>query len=586
VCCELPQNHFENKVRIVADLERIQIERLLGINKERLKYLDIQLATFGLAALPHIPLERDHTLKEIEKLQAQLDNIGIIADEWAAGSALANQGTPTSIPRGAQASLRWSLSFQQRQALTTRLLGCEYMRDAAMRAEIMENLKLQIKTNIDESALPEAAVLKIVGACITTAWGIEQLLDVLRFFEKNRNALQAIYHYLATLRPQPVSLMDLAELHDYLDVMIDDEQLGALYRSVAPDISPPSAYQDRGLLPCMLDTLAVSMDARRPIIGFVRKLAMFAGAAAARDRIQEWVAQIARQLNYVDPPQGSATLQTDTLNPPTEPCSLLIALQPRDRPDSFGVQAWIWGGNAGRCVFERDLMRHVELQVTLYQLLNKHAEELWRTGNDPIIEFFLPELMIGSPIEQKILSNHAVPLGVDYCVIVRSYKRSFDPEFAARRERWKHRWNELHSAPSDRSALVDAIGDRGSLRAALNQYYCYVLACALPARSNVFLSLYSTMIETGTSIALWPRRQTRHHIHEAQALQQEIQQLLHSGALAKIRHAVWQQRIKAHGRPADHPGSHLTLLWDDPHRVPRTYRDRPLSAPAVSGESA
>jgi hypothetical protein len=324
------------------------------------------------------------------------------------------------------------------------------------------------------------------------------------------------------------------------------------------------------------------MDERRPIIGFVRKLATFASDDAARKHIEGWAARIATQFN-LDPPLAEPAPRRDAPNTPAEPHSLLIALQPRDLPDAFGVQAWIWAGNAGRCVFQHDLMRHAELQEKLYQLLNDHAEELWGAQSDPIVEFFLPETLIGSPIEQKILSKRKEPLGVEYCVVVRSYERSFESEFRAWRERWKNRWDMLHKAPSKRSTMADTIGDRGTLRIVLNEYFCYVLTCALPAKWEVFQTLYGTMIETGTSIALW-RRPTRRDVGEAQELQQEIQQLLRSGELAQIRRIVLNQRRKAGDRPADHPGGHLTLLWDDPHRVPRTHADRPLSAPAVSGE--
>lgn len=470
-------------------------------------------------------------------------------------------------------------SVEAQRHLVDLLLDCLSMSNSRHRAAVLKQLPRRIQDIVFSGDNAKTDVSLLIDACLNYQWGMEALLDAIYYFESNSIGIQAIYDFLQRVRPQSVSLLQLAELRTILQGLeVDDTVLLKSYRSASPTAPLPTAYAERGLLPCLLDTLATSLDERRPIIPFVRSLIGYSADPNTRMQIEQWTARIALELGYREPITPVTSILAEQSNEPTEPFSLLVALQMLpELPGSYSVRAWVWGSGMRRLVFETERWEIPgHLPQLLHKLLNEVSDEVEAAGSDPMLEFFLPMELIGDAIEQQTLSRKVV-IGYKYCVVVRLYERAFDEEFQYLRARWKNRWNALHADPNHLSRVIDSLDDERELEDVLEHHYCFGLACALQHRSEHYALLHEIMLEAGTVIALWPRQR----VEAAEPLPLAIRELVQLGKLADLQRTVWDHRKDAWNQAADLPGRHLTLLWDDPHRLPTRLR---LQAPTVSGD--
>jgi len=477
-------------------------------------------------------------------------------------------------------TLMWILSLHQRQRLVERLLECNHMNDDAARTAVLAQLPSWLQNAIELAGNRKVQVSNIVSTCLNYEWGLELLIDALRFFETNSEPMREVYRTLESIRPQPVSLNQLANLRDVLRVDLGDDDLKKLYVSVVPvDMPLPVNYKDRGLFYCMLDTLAVSLHPSRPIIKFIEALVQDVEGTHSRQSVLDWLSDTKQQLGYqTENSQLSADAGSGD-QPYPAPLYLLIALHPvTESPGYYDVRAWIWGNRRKQGIFEAERWDVDKCLGQLIQLLlNEISGDIEDAGNAPIIEFFLTQELIGGTIDQNILEEDE-PIGYQYCVVVRSYERAFEPSFSPLyRAYWKNRWKELLHAQSSHYCMVDRVDDRRSVRDKMNLFGCLALGCALQPNSELYNYLIATMLRAGTPIALWPRER----VEVESDLPNAIEIIVSKGALTILPHLVWEQRRKAWVNRSNLLGKHLTLFWDDPSRVPASLTPKAPAAPGA-----
>jgi class 3 adenylate cyclase len=172
------------------------------------------------------------------------------------------------------------------------------------------------------------------------------------------------------------------------------------------------------------------------------------------------------------------------------------------------------------------------------------------------IEFFLPTSLLDLPVDQWALSEAAPTLsaGFDYPVVVRVLDRPSEWELGGRR-RWRP------DAPSSQAVgwlSADASAAIPTLRAS-DDYMCAVFQRGL--------ELPETVLAADLPVAVWCRDHRRSgEFYELMSTE------LAGRSVKELPGIVWRLRQEAvrSGRPAEHIGSQLVLLWDDPDRHPPT----------------
>jgi hypothetical protein len=83
---------------------------------------------------------------------------------------------------------------------------------------------------------------------------------------------------------------------------------------------------------------------------------------------------------------------------------------------------------------------------------------------------------------------------------------------------------------------------------------------------NGVAPVLQNLIDDGVPIAVWPRKASQ----DEERLRKFLFELTSTKPLHEWCEEVRTFRNEALGatKPIDHPGSHLTLLWDSPHKLP------------------
>lgn len=337
-----------------------------------------------------------------------------------------------------------------------------------------------------------------------------------------------------------------------------------------------------------------------PIVKFVEQLALYPTLHTKnQEELHQWVNKFASLSDI--PSQEIANLRTTLREHYTQekqwqqcstgatslPPALLIKLRCKIGK-TFSVQAWLRYGEKGiqrlplRVDREYDEVTYNRRTISkfLHQLLEDVQDfdqiepeaktKLW-------IEFFLPYELFDEEVD-RWTTDGLIYLGTRYRVVIRPLEREKQDK-----AHWLTKGNKLHdSAHVKEMDVVHWIGRslsdhntkmaQQSIIAELLE--SHVLCCCMKFTPSDIIgqsnkkSLFRALVKSGTPVALWPRKLlgTDQEIIEMQAL---IEEMLDKHKLSQLPEAVRQLRKDAM-KVSDplHVGRHLTLMWDDPTKLP------------------
>ena len=116
--------------------------------------------------------------------------------------------TPTKIALPSKAISNYMqlfnerLSFAERAELVQYLLAIPSIADGGRRATVIDELRPEIKTNIRKSEVDKTHVLNIVNTCLQYPGGMQELRDILQFFENDSLSMQQFKQALNRLLPR------------------------------------------------------------------------------------------------------------------------------------------------------------------------------------------------------------------------------------------------------------------------------------------------------------------------------------------------------------------------------------------------
>ncbi|QFG24891.1 trypsin-like peptidase domain-containing protein [Actinomadura sp. WMMB 499] len=262
--------------------------------------------------------------------------------------------------------------------------------------------------------------------------------------------------------------------------------------------------------------------------------------------------------------------------PGAAPPSVIVRLERQTFDDAFDltVQTWVGGAvgtsrNVGK-VQEKGVRRAVETAVA------EAAGTL--DALDYMIEFAVPEKLLGRPFEQWYADPVSKIQMRKFPVVVRDVQR-LHPGSIRRNLAWR-RWRTLTdrgcAEPETVGCDTPRRGGDFEDRLEANPHYAVLVYGTKPVKPWLTAAL-----NNGIPVMLWPRTACDGASHDdcpGNRLSGELSSAVRGeqpGDLPRVAHRLRQQ---ARGAPKGEPhcGRDLTMLWDDPSRLP----DPPLAMEA------
>ncbi|MGF1524087.1 MAG: hypothetical protein ACFBSF_17350 [Leptolyngbyaceae cyanobacterium] len=268
----------------------------------------------------------------------------------------------------------------------------------------------------------------------------------------------------------------------------------------------------------------------------------------------------------------------------------MMVLQPTSNDGQLLMNAWLIADGAESASLEQfqplDLEEAqkgatcnlAEVPCIVDQFLKKSRQHLRGKRCHPItLEVFLPLEYLCSEVEQWEISvrrKRLLPMGTQHPVIVRSYERLDFEYLDYCWTEWCDNWEQLKahlSAPPSHELFekLEAVDDC-DWEEVLYDYQenaekiGFIIPC-LPSEEKQE-ALFDAMIEASVPIALWIRRAIPEFDHIT-----EFTELLKTGPLKDLPECIRKLRKRAHVQKkaidTDY-AHHLSILWEDPHRLP------------------
>lgn len=441
------------------------------------------------------------------------------------------------------------------------------------------NSSLEPRLQVNEFADARLHVFAIVLACGRRPGAVPALLGALRRLQPDAPEFDQVSRLIDDMAT--LDLFTDADRRSLAELLrgTDFPQLADCYRAAAGAQATP-------LLPGRHDTVDVlsrleRMNARPdglpPALVLLEHLALHAGDVLSQ-RLWRFSEDQARGMGLqaeLLTLRGSITAETTETVAPAE-ASLVLRVQPHGvEPGRYLLSEW-WQANSAHWapLRGRDYAGTLaELRLRVGELVSRI--EGWAENASTIsIEMILPKDLLNLPVDQWISLSDEVetPIGVDYLVSLRSLERS--------REKSKHRrWKLRHASLEARlqagdSPIDDAVhrsefdGPRhlqklGAKLALAENVVLLVLADPPAARDSIGRMEVAIALKTGVPVLLWHRQDCA-----AKAFRTTVDDLLADGGLGKLLENV--KKLRGQAQYADdcdtHPGSHISVLWDDPNR--------------------
>lgn len=464
----------------------------------------------------------------------------------------------------------WPLSPQRRRRVIDALLSALAMQPLIAWERLIRLLPSVIQLQIDSASEPVITAEQILDACLSHQWGLEALGDAIYYLLRDNIAFTPIAQAIDNCSPRAVPLEALAPLKESIDgAGLGDTLLRRLFYNSAPDTDLPAPDAERSMALRCIDQLA---RLPRPTLG-THPLWLFVQAVRAHlDPSSTTVLTAWLERHQELSGAEEAEAQTSSNTPPTLFIELRIA-----NDESYYLRAWLWGRHL-ELIFAEDSPYSLaairdELLIPIY---DRCAAMLGVDEKHLSVEFFLPTALLAEAVDHWDYA-FGDTLGFRYKVVVRLQERAVTPRAWPR---WQSHWEQLgnRSRPLD-PMLVHCIKDSEEctqkvLRIHLERAAALALGCVLPPPGLGRDTLFQRLLAAGTPIALWPRQA----LLPTADLSALIRELLTTDPLSAIPERIMRERQSAVDVKAPHLGHHLTLLWDDPDRLPHRLLPR-LTAP-------
>lgn len=520
------------------------------------------------------------------------------------------------------------LSTKQKLNLVEALLACQNMADRQSREAIVRDLSNDIKNNIKHVDAARPDVVNIVSTALNYADGLDELITLVRLYEGNSSGRQAVDEVY--LRAQLIAVVQEAEIKSTVFSLI--------FRRwrILPIDSGTSLQSPEILIEDLWD-LNSSVQPWQRLFLFTEQLAKVVDKASTADKLRRWAeyafALVCSKLNISTLHDIHVSINEQAEEPDKRPTYLTVEITP-DFIDSthvtsklYQVQVLFWRGN----VQESTWRTGDEPPVTLEKVPEEIAKALRENINEweeteLTIEFLLPNELLLCDVDQwenKLKKTKGARLGMEYPIVVRSLQRI---KMRESWRNWRQKWDAFNQHAHEQHLLhafwlclceetdwqmfqahsqIHCIEYTYRLRTTIEKWSlslqyrlidsptatCLGMAFSPPEKPKEDDDLFTALIESGIPTAFW-LRPSSYSSQPPTQIQIQLQHLFGDHSLKKLPQALQQARRRSVENNALDISNHLTLLWDDPERIPEQYKDKPraknkkrLQAPRPSQSS-
>jgi hypothetical protein len=359
----------------------------------------------------------------------------------------------------------------------------------------------------------------------------------------------------------------------------NDEKLREFYEEcVPPNMSAPQNYKRRDILICLAEMGKSSTD-HVPMLDFLVQLMPYTKNPKAINALKAWMKVVGKHLTLTEAQIDELLDNDKPQRNTTVPLHLLIELEPEeDDLDNFIVHAWrVKSPENIQNIFDEGDKTFVlkKMPKLMGNLLDSIKPDLIAANDQLTIEFFLPFNLLCHPVDHWPISDPIqddVPIGIRYPVVIRSRDRLRNDIFWPS---WKAHWDndKLHKVVSDTDVVWMNEDRFRAVYPKLNGTDAICLVMTFPHETivNPKQAMLSHAIRLGAPIALWSRK-----IDESDDIQQELSALLSVAILEELPERVRKKREEKWAAGEEHKaGYNLSLLWDDPNRIPVANLESP-----------
>ncbi len=450
-------------------------------------------------------------------------------------------------------------------------------------SQIPPDIVGKVRKRLPEFDIP--AVVRIFISGLSTPDGAGQLAWALYQLNHETEAWQELDSLLRNLYKVDVTYARLQQLQSLLQPMeLPTDVLSEAYRASVPEASDIPAGDKATLLPMMLSELGKlphDADNILPVTEFAARLALYAKQQhrqSIQKDIESWIEARVRESGKNVPQYMNALHTRLQVSAPATVAYLLIVVEPRDE-QTFEIRAWLLDdqnqpAEKTEPYASPNPVPSTHIPGCISEIRRKYAAYLSR---DLIIEVFLPyEDLLCCAIDHWLIGNVWAKrkFGLMHRLVVRSLERAQNILVL---NVWKQKWNVFQQfIHNDRLAndifwLCEEQDYRNgeALFGVLNGYDIVCLAMGFVPSPPEETDILAAILEAGIPIVLWPRVPMRSLEDSFNKFKGQLKDLFQSPQeLLNLPEWVFKQRVEAGRVGADHHGHHLTLLWDDPNRLP------------------
>jgi vWA-MoxR associated protein C-terminal domain/Effector-associated domain 2/vWA-MoxR associated protein middle region 0 len=418
-------------------------------------------------------------------------------------------------------------------------------------------------------------VWQIVDTCLAFPGALHALVDVVKSFYGSSTSAVQLRELLAELLPEPLlEPTERRDLHRLVALLtpgrLASENLPALYRqaaSPAAALAGPALVADRiSDVIAYLEDMPPRDDSVPPLLIFIRNLAEHADGEIAV-ALRDWADRFAQRLGLPTTPQDNQVeLDHDT-------AYLVIECIPDGAgSDGYLMSAWLkYDEEPAIRLYSDDEPQPLSRMAHLLEsLLVKDPAVVNRHTPDLMIEFVLPRALLSAPVDQLKITSGGLErrLGIEYPVVVRSRDRLSQRVL---RHHWRSKWLQLRNDPAAATAFRVTQPhqyESEQLYAMLAERTVACLAMAFPplvGDSDPPDELW-VGLQAGTPIVVWCR-DTR----DPGRVISELAALIDGDLMTLPQRVLELRRSAVQSADRNHPGNHLTLIFDDGDRIPEPY---------------
>jgi len=482
------------------------------------------------------------------------------------------------------------------QQLVDRFLACQSIEDKAARGIILGMLPQHIRNSIDEHSQNRVHVTNIVKQCLNHQDVFDVLIEAVRYFEKASFQMQALDEEIEKLFHQTIPRAQVAYLCQLMvHVTLTDNDLRRFYKKVAPQgglkWQYPQGNGDRDTLYKILRQLAKARIQKpantHPLVEFIEELVAVnePSVQEVRDDLYTWIEDAVEALGI----HSRQHAEQFDISPKVY---LMVQLRPKqpltDKTEltkaKFYVEAWFIYSGGERPLRNFDEEKEYllkDIPGIVQDLVQQSSRELFDVfpGNYELtIEFFLPFELLLYEVDHwqiKLGLRSMTRIGSKHPVVVRSLERVTPTYIKDLWKDWYTRWRRFEQLQRQfhEGAIVQVCDYDTCRLLSIDSFHEDIVGFVqsfIPSSNEESLtSILVAIIDSGIPVALLPRPQNIISEQHRTSLEQVIKECLSSdlpSAICEVR-----RRASETGEQT-HAGHYLTLLWDDPNRLPPTAR--------------